>query len=116
MIFFAVAGPTPGIASRSFSLAVFRSTAVAGADLVFFDSFFEVWLAASLWPVVGFCGAAHVFAVNASTPVNMARENCMSRPPDDSVIYHQNDDGANHRNEDAIQVYSAYSARAKHAE
>src|SRR5579864_3279259 len=31
MIFFAVAGPTPGSAVRSFSLAVLRSTGAAGA-------------------------------------------------------------------------------------
>jgi hypothetical protein len=31
MIFLAVAGPTPGKSSRSFSLAVFKSTGPAGA-------------------------------------------------------------------------------------
>src|SRR6266852_3095934 len=40
MIFLAVAGPTPGSASNSFSEAVFRSTGVAGAALALVSAAF----------------------------------------------------------------------------
>src|SRR5947209_1457378 len=116
MIFLAVARPIPGTASSSLSLAVFRSTAVAGADFPFLPV--EVWLdEPALSAAAFFCGAAETTVANASAAVNTARDRLTSGPPaNERMIDDQHNNCANHRNEDAVQVYSAYPMSAEHAE
>jgi hypothetical protein len=69
MIFFAVAAPTPGKLSKSFALAVFKSTLAAFVEpVVFVDEVFVlVWAAETLEPVIP----------HASTAANKQRKSVL---------------------------------------
>jgi hypothetical protein len=72
MIFFAVAGPTPGKLSNSFSLAVFKSTLalVAAEFVVLADESFEVLVFLLVWPAK----MIEVITPHANTVANTRRK------------------------------------------